>query len=99
MPKTNQEPEINPQLIKAIAKSYYWNKLMLSGEITSSTDILKIENEFNITYIKYILGLRFLASDIVETILNGRQPRDLSLKNLFAVKTLNWNEQRKLLNF
>ena len=60
--------------------------------ITSSTDILKIENEFNITYIKYILGLRFLASDIIGTILNGKQPRDLSLKQLFDVKTPDWGE-------
>jgi len=95
----NQEPNINPQLIKAMAKSYYWNNLMIDGEITSSTDILKIENEFNKSYINYILSLRFLAPDIVDKILNGNQPRDLSLRNLFDIKTLNWDEQRKILNF
>jgi len=94
-----QEININSQLINAIAKSYYWHELMMNGEITSSTDILKIENEFNKSYINYILGLRFLAPEIIESILNGKQPRDLSLKNLFDIKTSNWEEQRKILCF
>lgn len=94
-----QDLNFNNQLIEAIVKSYYWNNLLMTGEVKSSSDILKIEKEFNITYIKYILGLRFLAPDIIEKILNGKQPRDLSLKSLFSIKTLDWQEQRKALNF
>ena len=82
-----------------IAKSYYWHDLMIEGKVKSSTDILKIENEFNLTYIKYILGLRFLAPDIIETIINGKQPRDLTFKKLIDIKTLDWEEQRKILCF
>lgn len=97
----SEKQEINhsAQLIEALAKSYYWNELMITGEIKSSTDILKIENKFGKSYINYILGLRFLAPDIVETILNGKQPRDLTLQKLFQIKTSDWDEQRKLLNF
>jgi hypothetical protein len=95
----NQKSNFNSLLIEAITKSYHWNNLLISGEIKSSRDILKLDNGFNITYIKYILGLRFLAPDIVDKILNGKQPRDLSIRNLFNVKTLDWQEQRKILCF
>ena len=92
------EPNINNRLIKAIAKSYYWNNLLLSGEAKNSIDIQKIENLSDSTYIKDILRLRFLAPEIIEKILNGRQSLDWSVQKLFGIKTFDWNEQRRLLN-
>lgn len=92
-----QQPEINPQLVKAIAKSYLWNKQILSGQVKDSVGIQKREGHQKPRYIQNILNLRFLAPDIIEAILNGTQRRDLSVQQLFAVKTLDWNEQRKVL--
>lgn len=92
------EIHINPQLIKAIAKSHYWNELLLSGEVQSSVDIQKMENLSDNTYIKDILRLRFLAPDIVEQILTGTQPPDMSVQKLLKVNTPDWKEQKKLLN-
>ena len=34
----NQEADINPFLVKIIAKSYYWNKLIDDGKVKSSRD-------------------------------------------------------------
>jgi len=51
------------------------------------------------TYIKNILELRFLTTDIVEEILNGTQPRDLTVAKLFNIRTLDWDEQRRILKF
>lgn len=93
-----QQPEINPTLVKAIAKSYLWNKQILSGEVENSVEIQKRENLKSNTYVKSILDLRFLAPDIVETILKGTQPKEISIQKLFNIKALDWNEQRKLLN-
>lgn len=93
-----QQPEINPTLVKAIAKSYLWNKQLLSGEVKNSIEIQERENLKSNTYVKNILDLRFLAPDIVETILKGTQPKEISIQKLFNIKTLDWNEQRKLLN-
>ncbi|MDD3014528.1 MAG: hypothetical protein PHC34_12570, partial [Candidatus Gastranaerophilales bacterium] len=73
-----QEVNINSQLVKAIAKSYYWNNILISGEVESIKMIQKIENFSSDRYIKKILNLRFLAPDIVEAILNGTQPRDFN---------------------
>jgi len=96
----SQKPEknINSKLIKAITKSFYWNNLLFSGEVTSSIDIQKMENLSDNKNIKNILKLRFLASDIVEKIVKGTQPQDLTVQKLVSINTLDWNEQRKLLN-
>ena len=93
------EVNVNSQLIKAIAKSHYWNNLLISGIAKNSIDIQKMEKLGSKTYIKNILELRFLATDIVDEILNGTQPRDLTVEKLFKIRTLDWDEQRRLLQF
>lgn len=91
------QPEINPQLVKAIAKSYLWNKKLLSGEVKDYAEIKRNEGHKDSRYIVNVINLRFLAPDIVESILNGTQRRDLSLQRLFSIKTPDWNDQRKIL--
>ena len=93
-----QQPEINPTLVRAIAKSYLWNKQLLSGEVENSVEIQKRENLKSNTYVKSILDLRFLAPDIVETILKGTQPKEMSIQKLFNIKTLDWAKQKEILS-
>jgi hypothetical protein len=50
-------------------------------------------------YIGKVFGCAFLAPDIVEAILEGRQPRDLSFKKLCNDIPLSWTEQRKQFGF
>lgn len=92
------ETNINDELIQAIAKSHYWNDLLLSGKCKSVTEIQKRENLKSDAYVKKILNLKFLAPDIIEAILNGTQPPDLNVQKLCSIKTLDWHEQRKLLS-
>lgn len=94
-----QETNINSQLIKAIARSHYWNNLLLSGEVNFSVDIQKMEKLKTRTYVKNVLKLRFLAPQIIEPILNGTQPGELTVEKLFKIQTLDWDEQKKLLLF
>jgi len=94
----NRELQFNRKLINAITKSFYWNNLLMMGEVKSSTDIQKLEGLTDNSYIKDVLLLRFLAPDIIEKIINGTQPPDWSIKKLFDIKTLDWQEQRKILS-
>jgi hypothetical protein len=49
-------------------------------------------------YIRRLVGLAFLSPDLVETILQGRQPVALSATRLTALDLpLDWVEQRRLL--
>ena len=77
----------------------FFSKLIEEGKAQSSIDIQKIEKHNNSNYIKEVLRLKFLAPDIVETILNGTQPKDLTADKLRKIKTLDWQEQKKQLNF
>lgn len=93
-----KEININPFLVKIIVKSYYWNKLLDEGKVQNSKDIQKLEKMTNNDYIKNALGLRILSPKIVEAILNGHQPADLTVQRLLNVKTLDWAEQERQLN-
>ena len=90
-------PYINEALIKAIVKSFYWHKLLLEGKVKNTKGIQKLENLKDNSYIKQVLNLRFLSPRIIEAILNGTQPRELTVTKLFNIKTLNWKEQEELI--
>jgi len=94
---SNVVPIQNQHLIKVIVKSHYWNELLLTGEAKTSQDIQKLEGLNDNSYLKQVLGLRFLAPDITEAILNGTQPRDLTMNKLFSLRTLDWQEQKMAL--
>ena len=51
--------------------------------------------------ISRFLPLAFLAPDVVEAILHGRQPVDLTIKKLrrIALVPLGWEDQKALLGF
>ncbi len=87
----------NMQLIKAITRSFLWNEQILSGERTSIQQIGDEHSISSTTYITRILRLRFLAPDIIESILEGTQPADWTVEKLFAIKTLDWHKQRQTL--
>lgn len=95
----SQKVDINPILVKIIVKSYYWNKLIEEGKAKDNRDIQKLEKLSDNNYIKRALTLRILSPRIVEAILNGQQPADLTVQKLLQVKTLSWQDQEKQLNF
>ena len=91
-------PRNNDALIKAIVRAHKWRDKLVSGE-TSSTRAIAREEGLTERPVGRTLRLAFLAPDIVEAILDGRQPADLELKHLLQNIPLAWDEQRKLLGF
>jgi len=84
-------------LIRAIVRSYIWNKMPDSGEVKTVQEIADIE-KVERTYASDILKLKYLAPEITTIILNGTQPRTLNLSNLTDQKLpLSWNAQKQLL--
>jgi hypothetical protein len=53
------------------------------------------------SYFTRLVRLSYLAPDITEAILDGRQPRDLTVDKLLAHSRLplGWHEQRTVLGF
>ena len=51
-------------------------------------------------YVRKLLPLAFLAPDIIDAILDGRQPRNLSLETIAYTSILRrWEDQRRQFGF
>jgi site-specific DNA recombinase len=68
-------------LIKAIARARRWSKQLLSGQPPSIRTIARQEH-IAPRYVRDLLPLAFLSPRIVEAILEGRQPPDLTVIGL-----------------
>jgi site-specific DNA recombinase len=84
-------------LLKAIARACDWREQLIGGQAQGLRSIAK-QAGLDETYVRRIFSYAFLAPDIVETILNGRQPEDLTLERLRTGKLpMSWAEQRRIL--
>jgi len=95
---TAEPPKPQQPLVLALAKAHQWQKMIESGDV-GSLDELARENRVDPSYVARILRLATLAPDIVEAILNGREPSGLSLRKLTGNLPLLWEEQRTLFGF
>ena len=85
-------------LINALAKAHLWRRLIESGKYSSAAELSRAEG-INESYLCRVLRLTLLAPDIVEAILDGRQPRTLELQSLLKPLPTDWGAQRKALGF
>jgi site-specific DNA recombinase len=92
-------PNQDPALIKALARAHDWFSRLKSGEVDSIEAIARNEGLTG-SYVTRLLRLAFLAPDLVERILNGTQPSEISIQ-LFALRKeipLCWQEQVRALS-
>jgi site-specific DNA recombinase len=86
-------------LITAIARAYHWLTLLTSGQVTT---IAQIATSYGVdrSYASRILSLAFLAPDIIERILTGNYPAEITVELLTKklVMPTDWQQQRELLN-
>lgn len=90
----------DPSLLKAILRARLWFDELVSGRADSLATIARREDVSD-RYIAHLLPLAFLAPDIVEAILAGRQPPDLTAEALIKRidLPLAWDQQRTELGF
>jgi DNA invertase Pin-like site-specific DNA recombinase len=96
MPKSNPDSA----LIKVVVRAHNWFEMLKNRKVESISELARAESVQR-TYPSRIIPLVFLAPDITEAILEGRQPIDLSLDRLMAAMPLPlaWDEQRAALGF
>ncbi len=87
---------IDNTMAKALARAFRWQRLLESGQYTTIEEIAKAE-KINTSYISRILRLTLLSPEIVEMILDGRQPTAMTLKSLQKGFPVCWEAQRRLL--
>ena len=88
-------PRIDSALVKALARAHRWQRMLESGGYASLTELAAAE-KINLSYMSRVLRLTLLAPDIVEAILDGRQPEDVTLPTLMKPFAVEWNDQRHL---
>ena len=94
------EPRPDPILIKAVAQGQRWFEEIKTGQASSVGDLVE-QHGVSQGDISRRLPLAFLAPDIVETILQGRQPVELTAARLVRIRDLPlfWAEQHQALGF
>lgn len=88
-------PRVDNSLVKALARAHRWKRMLEDGHHTSLTELAQAEG-INRSYLCRVLRLTLLAPDLVETILEGRQPEGLTLKVAMQPMPDVWEEQREL---
>ena len=83
-------------LVRAVARASDWVGRILRGEIPNQRALSK-ETGFDERYIRRIIPLAFLAPDITEAILDGKQDPDLSLEKFVYEIPFEWALQRAAL--
>ena len=86
--------------MKAIARAYSWFEDIRMRHVNDLSE-LAVREQLTRSYVQAHLPLAFLAPSIVGAILEGRQPVDLSLKQLMYRTDLavSWTTQRQQLGF
>jgi DNA invertase Pin-like site-specific DNA recombinase len=93
----NHSSRCDPALIKAIARGCAWFEELATGRARSLQDLAK-RNGISRRYIRRLVDLAFLSPELVEAILQGRQPVELTATRLTELDLpLDWREQYKLL--
>ena len=88
------KPRRDDTLIKALVRAHRWRRQIESGRARSITDLAEHEGVTD-AYVCRLLPLTCLAPDIVEAILDGRQPKGLRLAEVLGNGPLAWYAQRK----
>lgn len=76
-------------LIKAVARAFRWRRMLETGRFGTLAELAAAE-KINASYVSRVLRLTLLAPDIVESILDGRQPDGLTLPRLMKSVALRW---------
>ena len=88
-----QEP-----LVLALAQAHHWQEILDSGKYENTRGLAK-HLSLSREYVTRTLCLNYLAPDILQAILDGREPSGLSLAKLTQPLPIEWEEQRAQLGF
>jgi DNA invertase Pin-like site-specific DNA recombinase len=89
---------VSHALVLAIARAKTWMQDLRVGTYADTTEIAR-RFKLNDAHVRRLLRFGYLAPDIVEAIMEGRQPRSLTVKRLLQGIPCAWLEQRAVFGF
>jgi hypothetical protein len=97
LPRQNDRSRCDPTLIKAIARGRAWFEELAAGRARSLRELAERDG-ITRRYVRRLVDLAFLCPELVEAILQGRQPVELTATRLTELDLpLDWTDQRRLL--
>jgi hypothetical protein len=81
-------------LVKALARAFRWRRMMETGRYNTINELAAAE-KINSSYVSRLLRLTLLAPEIVEAILDGRQPERMTLPGLMQQFPVEWEGQQQ----
>ena len=90
--------EPDSALVRLLAKAWTIRQEVLKGDGRSLDTIAQAQG-IGDSYLGRLLRIGFLAPDIIETILQGKQPPTLTANRLAALPNIptDWNEQERVI--
>jgi hypothetical protein len=85
-------PRVDNAMVKAVARAFRWRKMLDAGVHATLEDLARAKN-VHATYVSRVLRLTLLTPEIVEAILDGRQPAEVQLDDLLEGFPLDWRQQ------
>jgi hypothetical protein len=83
---------IDNAMVKAIARAFRWREMLENGTHATIAEIGAAE-KINVSYVSRVLRLTLLAPEVIEAVVDGRQPPDLTLAILMRPFPAGWGEQ------
>ena len=84
--------QVDNAMVKAIARGFRWREMLENGTHATIAEIARAE-KINESYVGRLLRLTLLAPSVVEAILAGRQPIEMTLAPLMRPLPVVWGEQ------
>jgi hypothetical protein len=92
-PWTPRRANIDDTLLQAVVRAFRWKQMLDEGRYATVSE-LAAAHKLNTSYVSHILRLTLLAPDLVEAILDGRQPATMQLQPLMRGFAVEWERQR-----
>lgn len=85
-------PRIDSTLIRSLARAFRWKHMLESGRFASVSELAEAE-KLDRSFVSHVLHLTLLAPELVEAILDGKQPGTLQLQPLMRGFPVGWDKQ------
>jgi hypothetical protein len=92
-PRAHEPRQADDTLVKALARAFRWKRMLDSGEFVTIAELAQHER-IAAPFLTRTMRLAQLAPDLVEAILDDRQPQGLTLELLRTPLPPVWSAQR-----
>jgi hypothetical protein len=92
------KPRPDETVIRSLSRAHRWKRMLDEGRYRSAGELAEAEGVTR-SFVNRLLRLTLLGPDIIEVILDGRQPKGVQLEEVTRAMPSAWEEQRKTLRW